>query len=154
MARGGDVFVLDMGRPVKIMELAKSMIRLHGLTPYLTNENSEPEGETGDIQIQITGLSYGEKLHEELLIAGNPQGTEHPRILTASEIAMAPAALERLLDDLWTACKAFDLAAVQTLLLKAPLEYRPDSCEIHDMMWEAALQQPQTTRLRLVGVKP
>lgn len=154
MARGGDVFVLDMGQPVKIMELAKSMIRLHGLVPYLVDANAEPEGEAGDIPIQISGLAHGEKLHEELLIAGNPQGTEHPRILTASEIAMPPVALEKLLEDLWAACKVFDLAAVQAVLLRAPIEYRPENAEIHDMMWHASLDPPATTRLRLVGAKP
>ena len=151
MARGGDVFVLDMGQPVKILDLAKSMIRLHGLTPYMVDDTHEPEGEAGDIAILITGLGHGEKLHEELLIAGNPQETEHPRILTASEISMAPAALEKLLEDLWAACKTFDLHAVQAVLLRAPLQYRPENGEIHDMMWQAKSEHPARSRLRLVG---
>ena len=153
MARGGDVFVLDMGQPVKILELAKSMIRLHGLVPYMLNEKSAAENQVGDIPIQIIGLGHGEKLHEELLIAGNPQKTQHPRILTASETSMAPALLEKLLVELWASCKAFDLYAVQELLLRAPLHYRPDNREIHDMMWQAQSQQPARPRLRVVPSK-
>lgn len=153
MARGGDVFVLDMGQPVKILELAKSMIRLHGLVPYMLNEKSAAENQVGDIPIQIIGLGHGEKLHEELLIAGNPQKTEHPRILTASETFMAPALLEKLLEEVWVSCKAFDLYAVQELLLRAPLHYRPDNCEIHDMMWETQSQQPARPQLRVVPSK-
>ena len=154
MARGGDVFVLDMGQPVKIIDLAKSMIRLHGMVPYLLNENAGAEGEVGDIPIKIIGLSPGEKLHEELLIAGNPQTTDHPRILSASEISMSPAALDKLLDEIWAACKAFDLRGVQDILLRAPLHYRPDNREIHDLMWQGKPEQPDKTHLRLVGTKP
>lgn len=153
MARGGDVFVLDMGQPVKILDLAKSMIRLHGLVPYMVDEKSTVENETGDIQIQVTGLGHGEKLHEELLIAGNPQVTQHPRILTASEISMAPAALAKLLDELWASCKAFDLYAVQQLLLHAPIDYRPDDREIYDMMWQKPSEQMAKPRLRIVPSK-
>jgi len=157
MARGGDVFVLDMGQPVKILDLAKSMIRLHGMVPYLLDENAGApgaEGEVGDIPIKIIGLSPGEKLHEELLIAGNPQTTDHPRILSASEISMPPAALDKLLEEMWAACKAFDLRGVQDILLRAPLHYRPDNREIHDLMWHCKPEQPEKTHLRLVGTKP
>jgi len=151
MARGGDVFVLDMGQPVKILDLAKSMIRLHGMVPYLVDPHSDPEPEGGDIAIHITGLRHGEKLHEELLIAGNPQVTEHPRILTASEISMPPAALATLLDDIWLACKTFNLCAVQELLLSAPLQYRPETHDIHDILWRSTLKKNVHSRLRLVS---
>lgn len=153
MARGGDVFVLDMGQPVKILDLAKSMIRLHGLVPYMVDEKSPIENESGDIPIQFTGLVHGEKLHEELLIAGNPQVTQHPRILTASEISMSPVALEKLLDELWASCKIFDLYAIQQLLLRAPIDYRPDDREIHDMMWHKPSEQNAKSHLRLVPYK-
>lgn len=153
MARGGDVFVLDMGQPVKILDLAKSMIRLHGLVPYMVDDKIIAGNEVGDIPIQITGLGPGEKLHEELLIAGNPQVTEHPRILTASEISMAPAALEKLLEQLWASCKTFDLYGAQQLLLHAPLDYRPDDLEIRDMMWRNPLEQTAKPRLQLVPSK-
>ncbi|MCD8539720.1 MAG: polysaccharide biosynthesis protein, partial [Leadbetterella sp.] len=79
MAKGGDVYVLDMGEPVKIFDLAKRMIELSGLT---VKDANQP---TGDIEISITGLRPGEKLYEELLIGDNPQSTTHPRIMRASE---------------------------------------------------------------------
>lgn len=153
MARGGDIFVLDMGQPVRILDLAKSMIRLHGMVPYLLGDASQTDTETGDIAIQIIGLGHGEKLHEELLIAGNPQPTVHPRILTASEFSMSPAALEALLDEIWAACKSFDLGAVQEILLRAPVQYCPKTHEIHDIMWQPQTEPASKTRLRLVATK-
>jgi len=79
MGRGGDVFVLDMGEPIRIADLARRMIELSGLT---VKDEGNPEG---DIEIEITGLRPGEKLFEELLIGDNPEGTTHPRILRARE---------------------------------------------------------------------
>ena len=151
MAKGGDVFVLDMGQPVRILDLAKSMIRLHGLTPYVIDENGGIEEGPGDIAIRITGLGKGEKLYEELLIGNNPSGTEHPRIMTASEVAMSPEALRVLLDDLWSACKEFDLARIQRLLIEAPLDYRPNDTMIHDLLWPADAEKARPGRvLRVV----
>jgi len=147
MARGGDVFILDMGQPVKILDLAKSMIRLQGLVPYMMDEKSEAPLELGDIPIKIIGLGYGEKLHEELLIAGNPQVTKHPRILTASEAATTPEELETLLEEMRAACKAFDLGAVQTLLLRAPLQYRPEDHEIRDPILHKSTEKASVSRL-------
>ncbi|MCC5956793.1 MAG: polysaccharide biosynthesis protein [Natronohydrobacter sp.] len=153
MARGGDVFVLDMGKPVRILDLAKSMIRLHGLVPYMIDADGTPETDAGDIPIQITGLKPGEKLHEELLIAGNPSGTEHPRIMTASELALSPEALDTLLDQLWTACTAFDLSALQAILRAAPLDYCAPAQEIRDLLWQAPAP-PKTGRyLRVIEGK-
>lgn len=146
MAKGGDVFVLDMGKPVRILDLAKSMIRLHGLVPYMQDPQDAFEPSSGDVAIQITGLRAGEKLHEELLIAGNPQGTEHPRIMTASELALSPKALDALLDDIWAACTAFDLPALHALLRAAPLDYRAPANEIRDLLWRAQpAPQPAAT---------
>jgi FlaA1/EpsC-like NDP-sugar epimerase len=79
MAKGGDVFVLDMGQPVKIMDLARRMVRLSGMT---LKDESNPQG---DVEITITGLRPGEKLYEELLIGDNPEGTAHERIMKARE---------------------------------------------------------------------
>lgn len=124
MARGGDVFVLDMGAPVRILSLAKSMIRQYGLTPYMIDADGDLSSEKGDIGIQITGLRKGEKLYEELLIGENPIGTDHPRIITASERAMEPAALDKLLDRIAAACAAFDYRTLVDLLEAAPLDYR------------------------------
>lgn len=125
MARGGDVFVLDMGEPVRILDLAFSMVRLHGLQAYVADPATPGAAPQGDIAIEFTGLKKGEKLYEELLIGNNPSGTEHPRILTAQERALAPEALDALLDRLMTACLAFDLDAIRALLAEAPLDYRP-----------------------------
>jgi len=82
LAKGGDVFVLDMGQTVKISELAKKMIALMGL------ELKTDENPTGDIEIQYTGLRPGEKLYEELLIGDNVIGTEHSRIMRAEEVSL------------------------------------------------------------------
>ena len=79
MAKGGDVFVLDMGEPIRILDLAYRMINLSGLTPI---DNANPEG---DIKIKFTGLRPGEKLYEELLIGDNVIQSEHPRIMQATE---------------------------------------------------------------------
>lgn len=138
MAKGGDVFVLDMGKPVKILELAKSMIRLHGLLPYVTDGAGQPISESGDIAIRITGQNKGEKMYEELMIGRVFNKTSHPRILTASEIALAPEALRSLLDSLWVACKEFDLTTIQSLLKSAPLEYSVSDDKIHDQKWSEA----------------
>ncbi|MDZ7851979.1 MAG: nucleoside-diphosphate sugar epimerase/dehydratase [Halomonas sp.] len=141
MARGGDVFVLDMGEPVKIAELAGQLIRLSGLEPrYLVNDEAET-GETGDIDICFTGLRPGEKLYEELLIGDNVQPTRHPRIMTANEITLSWFEVERLTDALFTACLAFDAPRIRELLQQAPLGYQPQSALV-DRVWveqEAAL---------------
>ena len=150
MAKGGDVFVLDMGKPVRILNLAKSMIRLHGLTPYMMDADGQTDSETGDIAILFTGLKPGEKLHEELLIAGNPQNTRHPRIMTASELALSPEALDALLDQIWTACTIFDLPALQALLRAAPLDYRAPADEIRDLLWLAAPAPRPAAQLRVI----
>ena len=85
MGKSGNVFVLDMGAPVKILDLAISMVRLHGLKPYIVDHPNEDLPEEGDIQICITGLRNGEKLYEELLTGNDPSPTQHPRIMSASE---------------------------------------------------------------------
>ena len=88
MAKGGEVFVLDMGQPVKIYDLAKRMVELSGLSV------KNPETGTGDIEIVVTGLRPGEKLYEELLIGENPTSTPHPRIMMAREDFLPWSALE------------------------------------------------------------
>ena len=94
MAHGGEVFVLDMGQPVRIMDLARRMIESSGL---FVRSESEPDG---DIDITIVGLRPGEKLYEELLIGNNPEPTLHPRILKANEHFISSASLMRHLEDL------------------------------------------------------
>ncbi|WP_324753542.1 nucleoside-diphosphate sugar epimerase/dehydratase [Roseovarius sp. Pro17] len=127
MATGGDVFVLDMGEPLKIVDLADRIIRLSGLTPYHLPDHLPDDGTTreGDIAIRFTGLRPGEKLFEELLIGETAGPTQHPRIMTASETCLAPDQLDMLLDDLLVACKMQDIAALRRLIAAAPLGYTP-----------------------------
>lgn len=138
LGQGGDVFVLDMGDPVKIMDLAFSMIKLHGLIPYMVDHPDQVLPEKGDIPVCVTGLRKGEKLYEELLIGNNPAPTKHPRIMTASEVSLPRDALMAVLDRLLKACEAFDLPAIVVILHELPLEYAPSSTEISDLLWGAA----------------
>ena len=112
MARGGEVFVLDMGQPVTIMDLARRMIELSGLS--LRDEQS-PDG---DIAISITGLRPGEKLYEELLIGDNPVPTEHPRIMMAHEEFLPWSELQIELDTLRAAADADDVDSIKSVLLR------------------------------------
>ncbi len=118
MAQGGDVFVLDMGEPVKIFELAKQMIRLSGLSEK-TDANPE-----GDIGIQITGLRPGEKLYEELLIGDNVKGSSHPRIMTAQETYLDWPETHNFLHKIDKACHEFDVERVISLLSEAPTAFK------------------------------
>ncbi len=149
MSQGGDVFVLDMGEPVRILDLAQSMIRLHGLKPYIMDGDTPSEPAQGDIGIRIVGLGKGEKLYEELLIGNAPKGTEHPRIMTATEHALPRHRLDPLLDRLQRACHACDVAAIQQIFLEAPLAYRPARVEPHDLIWNAIRSQPEAAPVPL-----
>lgn len=117
MGKGGDVFVLDMGEPVKITSLAKKMIKLSGLTERSIQNPS------GDIEILYTGLRPGEKLYEELLIGENVEGTDHPRIMTANEIMLSWPETHNLLNHLDKACHDFKVEEVVKLLLESPAGY-------------------------------
>ena len=119
MAKGGDVFVLDMGEPVRIMDLAQRMIELSGLQ---VKNDAQPWGQ---IEIRITGLRPGEKLYEELLIGDNPMPTQHPRILRAQEALLEWPALSQVLDDLDQALRRNDLPAVRNVLQRWVHGYQP-----------------------------
>jgi FlaA1/EpsC-like NDP-sugar epimerase len=110
MAVGGDVFVLDMGDPVKIIHLARHMIELSGLR---VRDAAQPDG---DIEITVTGLRPGEKLYEELLIGNNPEPTEHPRIMKAHEPFLPWTALQDELTVLLDAANRNDTAAIKSLM--------------------------------------
>lgn len=131
MAEGGEVFVLDMGEPIKIIDLAARMIHLSGLS-ILSSTNPD-----GDVAIEFTGLRPGEKLYEELLIGSNARGTEHPRIMRAMESALPWAELEKILARVDDACHGFDCEAVRALLLETVDGYTPSE-EIHDSLWCSA----------------
>ena len=141
MAKGGDVFVLDMGEPVKITDLAYRMVRLSGLQPYYLAETSEKStGHTGrkepkgDIAIRFSGLRPGEKLYEELLIADASASTPHPRIMTANESMLKWPELQRILQTLDHACHRQDMNQVRKILLSASAGYAPQS-EMVDISW-------------------
>ncbi|GIU08550.1 nucleoside-diphosphate sugar epimerase [Shewanella morhuae] len=119
MGKGGDVFVLDMGKSVKIVDLAKKMIRLSG---YEVRSEKNPEG---DIAIEFSGLRPGEKLYEELLIGDDVTGTEHERIMTANELHLTWAEYSVILDRLDKACHDFNHEAIRDILLKAPTGFAP-----------------------------
>lgn len=121
MASGGEVFVLDMGTPVKIDDLARTMIRLSGLE---VRDANNPEG---DIDIEYIGLRRGEKLYEELLIGENTTGTSHPRIFKNSEPVLAYAELVAALERLDDAIQRQDEAVLQEMLRTIVEGYKPGS---------------------------
>lgn len=120
MGKGGDVFVLDMGESIKIVDLARRMIRLSGLD---VKDDSNP---TGEIEIAYSGLRPGEKLYEELLIEDGCLSTSHPLILRAQEAFIKEGELLAILDDLHFAVKQNNHREIIALLLKAVTEYQPD----------------------------
>ena len=124
MARGGEVFVLDMGKPVKILDLAMSMIRLHGMTPYLYTDDQDAKG---DIPIVFSGLRPGEKLFEELLVDGRVRGTAHPRIMCADETMLDMHQIASLLKRLKEACDDIKTEAVREIIMDALAEFQPNS---------------------------
>ncbi|CAN0590576.1 unnamed protein product [Ectocarpus sp. 12 AP-2014] len=130
MGSGGEVFVLDMGEPVKIADLARKMIHLMGLDEK-TADNPE-----GTIEVVFSGLRPGEKLFEELLIGDDPQGTAHPRIMMAREASMPWPEVESTLDKLMRASQSFDCKAVVEVLQAAPTGYAPNS-DVADLVWRA-----------------
>jgi FlaA1/EpsC-like NDP-sugar epimerase len=129
MGKGGDVFVLDMGKSVKIVDLAKKMISLSG---YEVRSDENPEG---DIEIEFTGLRPGEKLYEELLIGDDVTGTEHERIMTANELFLTWDEYSVILDRLDIACHEFNHEAIRDILLKTPTGFAP-SDGICDLVYQ------------------
>ncbi len=119
LGKGGDVFVLDMGQPVRIMDLARRMVELSGLT---VRDKTNP---AGDIAIEITGLRPGEKLYEELLIGDDPMPTEHERIFRAVEKSLPRNELVALLEKLRTAVESRDRAQVLAIMRQCVSEFRP-----------------------------
>ena len=140
MGTGGDVLVLDMGEPVKIVDLARRMVHLSGLT-LKDDQNSE-----GDIAIAYTGLRPGEKLYEELLIGDNVSGTAHERIMRAEEYCLSWAETRALLDELDRACHDYSCDRVRELLMHAPTGYATEE-ELGDAVW---LHKTNTAKLRII----
>jgi FlaA1/EpsC-like NDP-sugar epimerase len=128
MGTGGDVFVLDMGKPICINDLARRMIQLSGLE---VKDESNPNG---DIEIQYTGLRPGEKLYEELLIGDNVTETENPLIMRAEEDMLPWDELEPILNSLEVAIKDCDHEKLRNILIQAVPGFKPQ-CEIMDVLY-------------------
>jgi FlaA1/EpsC-like NDP-sugar epimerase len=128
MATGGDVFMLDMGQPVKILDLAKRMVELSGFTVM---DSGNP---MGDIEIRVTGLRPGEKLYEELLIGDNPLPTSHPRIMKAHEEFLHWDELESKLSILNGALESNNVPVIRSLLKELVPGYQPET-EVVDWVW-------------------
>lgn len=131
MAEGGEVYLLDMGEPIRIADLARRMIRLAG-----RSVRDDASGRSvGEIEILYTGLRPGEKLYEELLIAADATPTGHPRIRMGRESHLSRSELQPLLERLVEACRSNDVHAIRRLLGDAVPEYRPEE-KHHDLLWD------------------
>lgn len=135
MADGGEVYVLDMGDPVKIYDLARQMINLSDLT---IKDASNPQG---DIEIIFSGLRPGEKLYEELLIGDNVSGTQHKRIMAAKEIYLNWQNLENILDRIKTACDLYDIDSLHEIFNHAPMGYNHSGIYV-DPMFNSSIVKP------------
>ena len=127
MGTGGDVFLLEMGEPVRVVDLARRMIRLMGLK---IRDADDPKG---DIAIEFIGLRPGEKLYEELLIGNDTSGTTHPRIMRAEETSLAWTEIVRLLRALDDACAVVDIDAIRQLLAEVVQGYQTDTPTVDPM---------------------
>jgi len=135
MAKGGDVFVLDMGRPVRIDDLARRLVNLMGLT---VRDANNPDG---DIEIEYTGLRTAEKLFEELLIGTNVTGTDHPMILRAIEHHLPWAKMQQVLNELLVSLASFDCHRAVALLTESVAEYHAE-IDIRDYVWTRKALMP------------
>jgi len=133
IGHNGQVFVLNMGDSVKILDLAKRMIHLMGMSEKVDADCD------GDIEIKFTGLRPGEKLYEELLIGENVAGTSHPKIMTALEDFLTWEEMSSVLDELDTHCHNFDVEAVRDILINTPTGYTGGS-EIKDHLYQRKLE--------------
>ncbi|HMK86945.1 MAG TPA: polysaccharide biosynthesis protein, partial [Steroidobacteraceae bacterium] len=139
MADGGEVFVLDMGKPVRICDLARRMIHLMGMT---VRDEQNPDG---DIEIAYTGLRPAEKLYEELLIGNNVTGTQHPMILRAIEHSLPWERVQWMLDEILGSMNRFDCPRALQLLSEVVVEYKP-APEPHDLVWARQATAPVDDR--------
>ena len=132
--RGAEVYVLDMGEPVKIYDLARRMVELSGFRV------KDDDFQSGDIAIEVVGLRPGEKLYEELLIGNNPQETRHPRIMKASEKYLPWDELTPWLSTLKIASENTDVLMIRTLFKNLVTEYTPEN-EIADWVYKEQIQK-------------
>jgi FlaA1/EpsC-like NDP-sugar epimerase len=153
IATGGDVFVLDMGKPVRIADLAARMVTLAGLS---VRDAEHPDG---DIEVVYTGLRPAEKMFEELLIGSNVSGTEHPRILRAVEKSLPWAQVEELLLQVAAILRTVDCGRARDLLMAAVREYQPSE-HIQDLVWmkhngivSRPIDDPKVTDLKVARAR-
>ncbi|WGL16785.1 nucleoside-diphosphate sugar epimerase/dehydratase [Microbulbifer bruguierae] len=139
MGRNGEVFVLDMGEPVRILDIARRLIQIMGHT---VRDEANPDG---DIEIQISGLRPGEKLYEELLLGDKVSGTDHPMIMRAEEERLSSEKLQLIIGDLKEACVRQDCEAVHRLLLASVKDYAPKQ-DLLDVVWSQMLEEGGDTR--------
>lgn len=142
MAKGGDVFVLDMGEPVKIVELARTLVALSGLS------EKTPQNPGGDIEIRYVGLFPGEKLHEELLTDGEVFPSEHPRIMRMKESALHPSVLDTFITCLMMACETHERPMIESMVKAIVTEYNPQPVPAAPAPAPAPAPEPQ--RLGLI----
>jgi FlaA1/EpsC-like NDP-sugar epimerase len=138
LSQGGDVFVLDMGKPVRIADLARRMIHLMG---FSVQDDNNPDG---DIAIEYTGLRPAEKLYEELLIGSNVMGTEHPMIMRAMEESMPWPRVSAYLEQLIAALRNFDCDRARELLRDCIGGYAPTN-GVDDLVWRRVAERPRTS---------
>ena len=141
MGQGGDVFVLDMGDPIRILDLAKRMIHLTGL------EVKDEDRPGGDIEICFTGLRPGEKLYEELLIGNNVSDTEHPRIMRAEEDVISWDELNKRLEKLTQKIEKDDFTGMRDVLKESVSGFVPQ-CDVCDLLWQAETAKMDTVEQR------
>lgn len=148
MASGGDVFVLDMHDPIRIVDLARKMIHLMGYD--VRDENSY----RGDIAIEYSGLRPGEKLFEELLIGESVTGTDHPKIMRAEEDHLPWETLEPMLQELQAACSRMDLEGIRLILMRAVDGFEPETLA-DDPLWleQAVASRNEAARARTASAK-
>lgn len=144
MGKGGDVFVLDMGEPVRIADLARRMIHLMGL------EVRDAEHPNGDIEIKFSGLRPGEKLYEELLVGNNVRNTEHSRIMAADEVCLTWPEMLHLLQRLDKACENFAVEEIIELIRSAPTEFNYSNAT-SDLVVNAACALETVKQLALLA---
>jgi len=128
MGHGGDVFVLDMGDPVKILDMARRMIHLSG---FEVRDTYNPDG---DIEIIFTGLRPGEKLYEELLIGENVKPTRHELIMSADEDSLSWQQIETLVEQFNDVVDNYDVERSRILLMEAVSEFQPQ-CDVADLVF-------------------
>jgi FlaA1/EpsC-like NDP-sugar epimerase len=146
MGEGGDVFVLDMGEPVRILDMAKRLIHLSGLQ---VKDDDNPDG---DIEIVYTGLRPGEKLYEELLIGENDQPTRHPLIMTAKEDSLSWESLNAYIKQFEAVIETHDVDKSRALLVESVKGFVPQ-CDVADLVQErrASVRSARDNVIRYPG---